>query len=167
MIFGKLTVLNRAGVKNGYRCWECLCSCGKKVIVRSGSLRCGDTKSCGCFQRERARAVKTTHGLYGGHGSPTRIYRIWLGIRRRCNNSNYRDYRYYGGKGIGVAKAWDDFSLFHEWATNNGYTDNLTIDRINPKGNYTPQNCHWITRSENTARANRGRRCITDAGRKI
>ncbi len=87
--------------------------------------------------------------------SKTRLYKILIGMRTRCANPNDSHYRYYGGKGIKVCDAWsgeNGVSNFCEWALQNGYADNLTIDRINPEGNYEPDNCRWITASENAKR---------------
>ena len=81
-------------------------------------------------------------------GNNKRLYRIWKGMRTRCNNPNFHAYEYYGGKGITIAGEWDNFITFESWALNNGYKGSLTIDRINGEGDYEPSNCRWITLSE-------------------
>jgi hypothetical protein len=78
-----------------------------------------------------------------------RIYRIWAGMKRRCENPNYSNYRFYGGRGIKVCENWRDFKSFYG-DMKEGYDDNLTIDRIDNEGNYEPENCHWITKVENS-----------------
>lgn len=82
-----------------------------------------------------------------------RLYRIWHGMKQRCGNPNNLSYKYYGGKGIEVCFEWLDFKVFMRWALSNGYQDKLTIDRKDVKQGYNPENCQWITLSENTSKA--------------
>lgn len=77
----------------------------------------------------------------------TRLYRIWTQIKTRCNNSNYEHFNRYGGRGIKICNEWsEDFSKFKDWAIQNGYDENLEIDRIDNDGNYEPDNCRWQSR---------------------
>ena len=85
-----------------------------------------------------------THG-----GSKTRLYRIWKQMRIRCNCPTNPTYRFYGGKGIHICREWDDFAVFRAWALSHGYSEDLTIDRIDPEKDYCPENCQWITQREN------------------
>lgn len=148
--FNRLTVLNFVKKDKYHNCyWLCKCECGTEKIFTSGRLRSGHSKSCGCYMRERSKETiverSTKHGL-----RRTRLYNIWLNIKQRCNNPNNPDYKkWYGSRGIKVCDEWsNDFMSFYNWAINNGYSDNLTIDRIDNDGNYEPNNCRWVTNKE-------------------
>ena len=141
MEFGRLRVVERNGSdRNGQAMWLCECKCGNTVVVSGGHLRSGHTKSCGCFAKEAQLASHRTHGQ-----RHTRLYRIWANMKGRCLNPNVKEYKWYGGKGISVYPEWLDFQSFYDWAMGNGYTDELTIDRIDSDGDYCPDNCQWIT----------------------
>lgn len=148
--FGRLVVIKQAGKCSKENLWECFCSCGNTTYVTVGKLTSGKTRSCGCFRRDEMQKRSVTH-----HLSKTRLYRIWGLIKTRTTNPKVPNYRFYGGKGIKVCAEWrDDFLAFYNWAIENGYKDNLTIDRIDSDGDYCPQNCRWITQSENATLAN-------------
>ena len=149
--FGRLTVLEYAEYKNEQAYWRCLCECGRVVTVAGSSMRNGHSKSCGCARVHKGINLK--HGLRN-----TRLYNIWVHIKQRCLNSKNPDYKHYGGRGISVCDEWrDDFTAFYDWAMANGYSDDLTIDRIDVNHNYEPHNCRWVTMKEqgNNTRANK------------
>ena len=156
MKYGRLTVVEFDRLQNHKTYWKCVCDCGLTVIATGNNLRSGNTKSCGCLRRESTAALgkeNTTHGE--SHNKRTRLYTIWCGMRQRCSNPNRDAYELYGGKGVKLCDEWNDYNTFKMWAVSNGYADNLSIDRIESSGDYCSENCRWITRSENTARANK------------
>ncbi len=79
---------------------------------------------------------------HGGKG--TRLYRIWKGMKNRCSNPNSPTAKWYFKKGISLHEEWKKFEPFKEWADSSGYSDLLTIDRVNSSGNYCPDNCRWV-----------------------
>lgn len=156
MKYGRLTVVEFDRLQNHKTYWKCVCDCGLTVIVTGNNLRSGNTSSCGCLRRENTQKMGLDHRKHGeSHSHLTRLYTIWCGMRQRCSNPNRSAYKYYGGKGVSVCEEWQDYSAFKAWAIGNGYADNLSIDRIDNRKGYSPDNCRWITISENVARANK------------
>jgi hypothetical protein len=149
--FGKLTVTGFSHADQK-RFWFCVCDCGKEILSHTGALNSGNPKSCGCGQRESAKRIcisRTTHGMTG-----QRLYDIWRTMKARCYNEKSISFPAYGGKGIIVCDEWHEFIPFRDWALSHGYADNLCIDRKNSKKNYCPENCRWITGSDNSKLAN-------------
>lgn len=168
--FGRLVVIRRNGStrlkQRQYAVWECLCDCGKIKSVSSYYLTHGKTRSCGCLAHDtqiaRGRALhkigeahsRWKHG--GSVGGSSRLYRIWGGMKTRCYNPNHRAYAHYGGRGITICVEWlHDFAAFRDWALSNGYREGLSIDRVDNDKGYSPDNCRWITQTEQ----NKNRRC--------
>lgn len=144
--FGMLLVVDKAYLRtspNGKTdmLWHCKCDCGNEKDVLERSLIYAGTKSCGCLQRQHIQELRRRHGETG-----TRLYQAWENMRARCNRKSSREYENYGGRGIRVCDEWqNNYESFRDWALDNGYSDNLTLDRKNVNGNYCPENCRWIS----------------------
>ena len=138
--FGRLLVLERAQNRNGAVYWKCQCDCGTIKEIRGCHLRSGGTKSCGCLSKELASKRMIAHGE-----RKTRLYEIWYNMRQRCTNPNLKCYKNYGGRGITLCEEWKDYQNFSNWAKSNGYTEELTLDRIDSNKNYCPENCRWVS----------------------
>ena len=136
--FGRLLVVDFYDIGPRKACrWTCLCDCGTKKVIYGSDLK-KSTVSCGCYQREKV----TTHG-----GAGTRLHKIWHGVRNRCRSTTHADYHRYGGAGVRMHDEWyQSFPAFRDWALANGYNDTLTLDRVNPFGNYEPSNLRWADR---------------------
>lgn len=149
-----LTVISDKGEKgeDGVSIVFCKCNhCGKEYYVRRCNAK--RAKSCGCKTNSLIGSANKKHGH-----RDTRLYRIWIEMRRRCRDSKRPEYKNYGGRGIKVCGEWDkNFMEFYEWAIDNGYSDDLTIDRNDVNGDYTPENCSWesMKHQQNNRRNNR------------
>lgn len=165
--FGRWTVIapGQRTYRGWFTHWLCRCECGTEREVATGNLRKGLSTSCGCRNREvtasRARAQFSTHGMSkggsGGHGSPT--YVSWLAMRQRVRDANRPGHERYGGRGITICPAWNDFQTF--LADMGERPRGKTLDRINVDGNYEPDNCRWATPKEQAN--NRRPRAIVQA----
>ena len=159
-IFGRLLVMKESGhTKCGKVKWLCRCSCGRKTTVNSGHLKSGHTRSCGCLSIETTTTRNTKHG---NRYIPE--YTIWRDMHRRCSNIKAKGFEYYGGRGIVVCESWSSFDNFYrDMGSRPG--DDLSLERINNDGPYSPYNCKWATRTEQSNNTSRNR-IVTFNGKK-
>lgn len=146
---GDLTVVGREGMRGKMIVWKAQCSCGNHALLTSTTFR--KQFSCPRCAWARGAQARVKHGDAKKSGERSSLYGIWQAMRNRCNNPNSRSYRWYGAKGISVCEAWTtSYVLFRDWAVANGFSPGMSIDRIDSLGPYEPDNCQWVTKSENS-----------------
>ena len=138
--------------RNKRRIWRCVCKCGKEMNLETAKLNSGKPMGCGCRKRvgvgnRSNHSYLITHGLANKHP----FYKIWIDMNQRCFNPKNHAYRWYGAKGVRVCDEWRySFVDCMQWCIQNGWQKGLVIDRINSAGDYGPNNCQFLTISENT-----------------
>ena len=142
--FGRWIVIDEASKHKTKTMWNCVCECGNQNAVMTGALMQGKSRSCGCLVGELARIRSKTHGRSKESG-----YDSWRSMKQRCLNKNHGNYKYYGGSGITICKEWID--SFERFIKDMGERPSKKhqLDRIDSNDNYKPNNCHWVTSTEN------------------
>lgn len=138
--FVRLIVIEILPPKNQMTFVKCECDCGNTHIASIKSIKKGDTKSCGCWNREQIGNRRRTHG-----DSYTPLFSLWQKMRFRCYNPNDKSYKNYGGRGIYVCQAWHSYPVFKKWALSHGYKEGLQLDRKRNNCIYKPSNCRFVT----------------------
>lgn len=143
--------------------WRCRCDCGKSTVIRESLLLHGNQKFCSrACKLQRELTVKGAEHKNFRHGGRSRqdenhagrLYTIWRNMKCRCLHPQHPAYPRYGGRGIRICDEWLDFAEFQRWALLSGYTDRMTIDRIDSDRGYEPSNCQWLTKSAHSTKTN-------------
>ena len=150
--FGRYVVVSYFGLVGKNTAWNCLCDCGVEKVVLGFLLKNGETKSCGCYY-EDMKNLPRSHGM-----SRTRPHSIWGNMKQRCKNPESLN---YAGRGISYDVKWETFEGFWE-DMEEGYAENLELDRIDVNGNYCKENCRWVDKT--TQQYNRRKTKLNTSG---
>ena len=137
--------MRKSGDGGGITRWRCKCDCGNEILTQANTLRVGKSQSCGCLRSEMIAEKNKTHGM-----TEHRFYNLWKKIHQRCRDKRNQ---YYGGRGIKVSEEWNHFEPFAKWIeeyeNKNGIIPKgFEIDRENVDGDYTPDNCRFLSHAD-------------------
>lgn len=157
MVFGRLTVLSYASKSNKKNYWECVCACGKNKVIVGSNLRNGHTQSCGCLHKETMSVLKTKHASCN-----SKEYKTWSSIIQRCLNPNNSRFKSYCGAGIDVCDRWKKSFINFIADVGKCPDKKMSLDRINNKKGYSPDNCRWATNTQQARNKNTNRMISMD-----
>lgn len=141
--YGRLTVLKKASDSRfGHPRHRCRCTCGRTCVVQDSNLKSGNTRSCGCLQREIVRIASVTHGA-----SYTPEHVAWRSMIARCTIPSSTSFRYYGGRGIKVCKHWLRSFLAFLASVGRRPSAKHSLERLDNNKGYFPSNVKWTLRS--------------------
>jgi hypothetical protein len=148
--FNRLLVIGRdTKTKRNQAMWICRCDCGNTISVSGQSLRKGQISCNKCSRIFAPRHIKECENGQSIRKANKGLYSVWCNIKNRCDNPQKDGYKFYGGRGITYQESWKDFYNFYK-DMHKGYSKGLEIDRIDSNGNYTKENCRWVTHQENS-----------------
>lgn len=162
LVFGRLTVIAHSPDEGGPSKWRCICECGTEKVITGGLLTSGNTRSCGCLNRELTRVRNRVHGHCTEYHS-SKAYQTWQNMRRRCFDKTNKRFAEYGGRGITVCERWLSFENFLS-DMGEPPSPKHSIDRIDNHGDYEPRNCRWA-QGDVQVRNRRNARLLTFDGR--
>ena len=137
----------------------CRCDCGTEAVIYYPNLYRNASKGCGCERVQKLLERNTNHGE-----TRTRLYNTWCSIKARCSSPTGISASTYFERGIKVCDEWiSNYTAFGQWSKQNGYQDDLVLDRKDTNGGYSPDNCRWVTQKVNS-RNSRANRMITAWG---
>lgn len=137
-------MISREPSRHGSARWLCECDCGNTTVVYGVALGDGTIKSCGCGKEHSG---PRQYG-YARRTHP-KLRAIWADMKQRCENPHRPQHKRYGARGISICQEWQDPNAFISWSLENGYAPDLCIDRIDNDGDYSPNNCRWVSNKEN------------------
>lgn len=158
--WGRLTAISFSHKEKHKHYYTFKCDCGNEKVLCIYNVQGGNTKSCGCYLktfRKGVPAPNRTHNQSSQPGRKNKLYEAWGRMKERCHVDVPKN-KYWCGKGIKICPEWENsFVAFKDWSESHGFMPGLSLDRIDNSKDYCPQNCRWVTKSQNTINAHLGK----------